>query len=239
MELKYRKLRCGKYKYETVGRFVIKTDLPNVKCNEYLSVVDGFMYIEDAYRWDGSSGPAIDTAKCMIASLVHDAYYQMMRENCIQRNQWRTYADRQYHKICLEAGMWEFVAEYRYWAIVKFAGKYTYPQKEKNGKVFRIHSADGKTTRTVSKAAGFLLMAICLLSVTGCHNRKVTYTDPNGFSIEYLNQMIAGIENVEGVVVSTPNGWLILVGEVKIDTDSLQLWLPPYGMAKTVENGSQ
>lgn len=153
MELKYRKLRCGTYKYETVGRFVVKTDLPDVKCNDYLSVVDGWMQIEDGYRWDGSSGPAIDTAKCMIASLVHDAYYQMMRESCILRNAWRGYADRQYREICLDAGMWEPMAEWRYWAICKYAGKYTYPQPEKKHKVYSVKSGSGITTRTVSRAA--------------------------------------------------------------------------------------
>ena len=242
MELKYRKIRCGDYKYETVGRFVIKTDVPDVKCNEYLSVVDGWMYIEDGYQWDGSSGPAIDTAKCMIASLVHDAYYQMMREECIDRDAWRAYADRQYREICLDAGMWETMANWRYAAIVKFAGKYTYPQPEKKYKIYTVKSGQGKTRRTVQMAAG-LLLACCLLGgllgVAGCPGRTITYTDPNGYQIKYNSNLTASTQAAGTVLVKTPNGWLILVSDVRLNADDLKVWVVPYGGASTTEKAKE
>ena len=39
------------------------------------------LYISKGYSWDGPSGPAIDTPDWIKASLVHDALYQLIREN--------------------------------------------------------------------------------------------------------------------------------------------------------------
>jgi hypothetical protein len=40
---------------------------------------DGKLTVEDGYRWDGPSGPTIDTENWMRASLVHDVLCDMIR----------------------------------------------------------------------------------------------------------------------------------------------------------------
>ncbi|EPS7957029.1 hypothetical protein [Vibrio parahaemolyticus] len=48
----------------------------------YLSLSEqGLLTIKKGYSWDGVSGPATDTRRNLIlASLVHDELYQLMRE---------------------------------------------------------------------------------------------------------------------------------------------------------------
>ena len=42
------------------------------------SISQGDLIIPAGYRWDGASGPTIDTANSMLASLVHDACHDLM-----------------------------------------------------------------------------------------------------------------------------------------------------------------
>jgi len=44
---------------------------------------DGGLLIKAGYSWDGPSGSAIDTKNFMQGSLVHDALYQLLRENIL------------------------------------------------------------------------------------------------------------------------------------------------------------
>lgn len=81
-----------------------------------------------------------------------------------------------------------------------------------------------------------LLLAVCLLSlVAGCRSRMITYTDPNGFEIKYKSDLAASEEQAKTVLVKTPNGWLIFVGNVSANNDSLKFWLLPYGGASTTD----
>jgi hypothetical protein len=82
----------------------------------------GHLFIKANYTWDGPSGPTIDTHDFMRASLVHDAFYQLMREDLLDREH-RDAADRLLEKICIEDGMRAMKAA-RIYFIVKNFGKH-------------------------------------------------------------------------------------------------------------------
>lgn len=44
---------------------------------------DGTLIVYPGYRWDGPSGPTVDTIAFIIGSLPHDVLYQMLRESLI------------------------------------------------------------------------------------------------------------------------------------------------------------
>jgi len=118
----YKKRR--KYKYTLMQDHVEQTDLaPETAIDTpYLSVSEnGVLTVKKGYAWDGPSGPTFDTKTFMRGSLVHDALYQLMREQYLGQEQ-RKYADQLLRKICLEAGMWKVRAWWVYYG-VRLGGK--------------------------------------------------------------------------------------------------------------------
>jgi hypothetical protein len=113
--IKYKKRR--KYKYTLAEEYSYKADI-KVKEPCDLGVLaispNGLLTIRPGYAWDGPSGPAIDTKNFMRGSLVHDALYQLMREQKIDQGQ-RLRADEILRDICLEAGM----SKIRAWWVFK------------------------------------------------------------------------------------------------------------------------
>lgn len=81
---------------------------------------DGALEIMPDYCWDGASGPAINTADWVRASLVHDALYQLMRTGKLGID-YRAYADREMRRICIADGMSRLRANYSYLAVRWFA----------------------------------------------------------------------------------------------------------------------
>jgi hypothetical protein len=79
----------------------------------------GVLTINKGYAWDGASGPTIDTKSSMRGSLVHDAFYQLEREELISQKE-RKKIDVELHDICVEDGMWGFRADIWLWAVRKF-----------------------------------------------------------------------------------------------------------------------
>lgn len=65
----------------------------------------GKLVIRKGYAWDGASGPTWDTPDCKRGSLVHDALYQLIREEYLPMDPWRLYADLSLKKILTEDGM--------------------------------------------------------------------------------------------------------------------------------------
>ena len=61
--------------------------------------------IRKGYAWDGPSGPTFDTRNFMRGSVVHDALYQLMREEHLNRDDWREAADDELERLCLQDGM--------------------------------------------------------------------------------------------------------------------------------------
>ncbi len=66
---------------------------------------NGVLVIKRGYAWDGPSGPTIDTKNFMRGSLVHDALYQLMRQEHLSKDKWRAEADLELKRICVEDGM--------------------------------------------------------------------------------------------------------------------------------------
>ncbi|WP_332307024.1 DUF1353 domain-containing protein [Vibrio sp. HENC-03] len=68
----------------------------------------------------------MDTKNILKASLVHDALYQLMREEVLPQSS-REQADRLLPQICLEHGMSNFRATYIYYGVRVFGGCFSKP----------------------------------------------------------------------------------------------------------------
>jgi len=112
------------YKYQLASHYV-----HNLKIypDEYVGtqfihwMVDGRLIIWKGYAWDGPSGPTIDTKNFMRGSLVHDALYQLMRQEHMPESQ-REYSDGLLKEIFLEDGMSKFRAWYVWKSVRMFGG---------------------------------------------------------------------------------------------------------------------
>jgi hypothetical protein len=115
--------RCG-YKYQLVSDYTTYVNVAPkwVIKNEYLSLdTEGKLSIRAGYAWDGPSGPTWDSKNSMRGSLVHDALYQLMREELLSPH-FRKKADKELYRICVEDGMWRWRAHLWYLAVSKLAG---------------------------------------------------------------------------------------------------------------------
>lgn len=94
---------------------------------------DGMLTISNGYCWDGASGPVIDRDSNMRAGLVHDALYQLMREDVLNHHHWKR-ADKEYGKILKEDGAYGFVIAIDLAGLKLVGGRYANPKMRK--KVF-------------------------------------------------------------------------------------------------------
>lgn len=99
----------------------------------------GSLWIKSGYAWDGPSGPTIDTQNFMRGSLVHDALYQLMREDLLDDNIYREKADRLLQAQCVEDGMTSVRAWWVYQG-VRFGGG---PSADPNNKRPTQHAPKG------------------------------------------------------------------------------------------------
>lgn len=136
MRLVYREL--GRYKYLLLLPYELRlapgerSEITKVKIDhDYINICDGYMVIKSGYAWDGASGPALDTKDFMKASLVHDAFYQLMRIGLLDSKIWKSFADKLLYQICLEEGMPKWRAWYVYMAVKLFGPKYKGTEGEK------------------------------------------------------------------------------------------------------------
>ena len=74
----------------------------------------GWLYLKPGYRWDGASGPTIDTPSARRGALFHDAFYTLIRQDTFcsgeDRGVIRCFADRRFHSILCHDGMWRWRA---------------------------------------------------------------------------------------------------------------------------------
>ena len=75
------------------------------------------------YAWDGNSGPAVNTLKCLRASALHDAWCQAMGAG-VFANSLRNWAAgaSEYQRICQQDGMGWLRAKFRCIAILGYGG---------------------------------------------------------------------------------------------------------------------
>jgi hypothetical protein len=115
--IQYKKRR--RYKYTLCADYQYRTQLGSIGpiSTPFISLYsDGMLKINKGYAWDGPSGPTFDTSSFMKASLVHDAFYQLMREGHIAQEH-REYADKVLHEICISSGMSKIRAWWVYHAV--------------------------------------------------------------------------------------------------------------------------
>ena len=125
------------YKYQLYETYTIKTDIkPNEKIEtRYLVLdIDGTLTIKAGYCWDGATGVP-DSNKILRGSLIHDAFYQLMRLERLDRNIYRIKADEQLKKDCKLDGMGTFKAWCVYRGVRLFGGSASNPDNRKKIKV--------------------------------------------------------------------------------------------------------
>lgn len=111
------------YKYQLNEDYDYQTDIiPNQEISDMFIKLDtnGLLTILTGYAWDGPSGPVIDTNHNMRASLVHDALYQLLRnENWDEEEseKVRKKADKIFRKICIDDGVDRTIANAYYYGL--------------------------------------------------------------------------------------------------------------------------
>ena len=122
------------YKYQLANDYSISISI-KPKSNidtDFISLdVHGNLLVKKGYAWDGPSGPVIDTDENMRASLVHDALYQLMRNEYLVTRTHRKAADQLFKDICKEDGVSNFWASAYYKALRKFGKPAASPQNKK------------------------------------------------------------------------------------------------------------
>ena len=129
---KYRTIKDARYKYQITKEYWVQINIhPMAPMNHvfYGLEPNGLLCIKVGYRWDGASGPTIDTKNTMRASCIHDIFYQMMRERQI-RLEHKDAADLELKRIMLEDGnpktffgrCWNVMRGSYYYYGVKFFG---------------------------------------------------------------------------------------------------------------------
>lgn len=122
----YQSLKRWKYRlhkdYQVhIGFFGTKAE----RGNDYVWLDHGFLTIHEGYAWDGPSGPTFDTRTWMRASLVHDALYQLIREDHLPRSL-RKKVDQLMYEHLLEDGMWKPRARWSYAGVRLFGEAATF-----------------------------------------------------------------------------------------------------------------
>ena len=98
----------GGYKYQLKRGYRVQITLRPAQPidTEYIKLdAAGNLSLKEGYAWDGPSGPTIDTLDFMRGSLIHDALYQLMRDNLLDHDNYREAADMTLRAICREDGM--------------------------------------------------------------------------------------------------------------------------------------
>lgn len=91
---------------------------------------NGRLLVKSGYAWDGPSGPTIDTANAMRGPLAHDALYQLMRYNFLDRGL-RPAIDKFMYDCLREDGMSVFRAKLWYRSVRRFASWAAHPKNKK------------------------------------------------------------------------------------------------------------
>ena len=86
--------------------------------------------IATGYAWDGASGPIPDTRAAMRASLVHDALYQLIREEILGVEHKHT-ADRLFRDLCIQDGMPKWRARLLFRGLLAFGNPATKPKNKR------------------------------------------------------------------------------------------------------------
>lgn len=121
------------WKYEVLADYHVAVNIfPKKIIRTRYLILDpsGILTILKGYRWDGASGPALDTSAFMRGSAIHDALYQLLRLGLIYpRRKMRKIADKVLRSIVREDGMTRTRAFFDYWGLRFFGRKSALPDK--------------------------------------------------------------------------------------------------------------
>lgn len=133
MVIKYR----DGYKYQLAETYRIEVEIPlDVAIRtefidlEPIDDLASVLVIKSGYAWDGPSGPTFDTKDAMRGSLVHDALYQLMRQECLPLEV-RMVADNIFRAILIKSGMDKHRAKRWYKGVKYFASDAADPSSAK------------------------------------------------------------------------------------------------------------
>ena len=110
------------YKYQLAVDYHIRSNIKPVSdvVTDYIDLdVKGNLTVKKGYAWDGTSGPVLDTNENLRASLVHDAYYQLMRMRKLKSTEYKDAADKLFRNMCKIDGVASPVAQLYYMALDK------------------------------------------------------------------------------------------------------------------------
>lgn len=108
--------------YELLNRYSIIINIcPEQDINYNIMSLsrDGLLSLDEGFKWDGASGPAIDTKDFMRASMIHDALYFLLRIGDLPVS-YRKQADLLLYQMCRADGMPILRAWYVYYAVRLF-----------------------------------------------------------------------------------------------------------------------
>lgn len=117
-----------KYPFQVIREITIeKTGIIGFDVVTEYIVLDksGNLTIKAGYAWDGATS-TITNIEFLLGSLVHDAFYQLMRNGRILRHL-RRKVDRLLVTIIRVNGMWRIKAAVVYGLVRMLSSKYTYP----------------------------------------------------------------------------------------------------------------
>jgi hypothetical protein len=91
--------------------------------SEFAHIQNGFVKVKPGFRWDGNSGPAVDTTSVFVAGMVHDMLYRAIEERIFQNDKYsrRKAADAAYLELIKRYGGNWFRRSY-HWLGVRIGG---------------------------------------------------------------------------------------------------------------------
>lgn len=126
----YKEIDHPLYKYEMIRDRKVLTSWLGSSILSIFFMLDvlGYLTIKKGYRWDGPSGPTIDTASFMRSSAVHDCFYQILRLGLIEdelRDNFFLVANDDIEVLSVEDGMLKTRASIVRFSVSKFGKKHT------------------------------------------------------------------------------------------------------------------
>ena len=128
--------RAG-YRYQLARDYHIATRIRPKRAvdTDYIALdLTGALTVKAGYAWDGTSGPIVDTDNNLRASLVHDAFYQLMRQRKLSSKKHKDKADKLFRSMCKQDGVLAPVAQIYYEALKKLGKPSTDPANAKKVK---------------------------------------------------------------------------------------------------------
>lgn len=124
----FQKLSRYKYRLTATHSYMIPIKGRDIY-TPYISLEQsGKLSMRQGYAWNGASF-VVDTDSTIVASLIHDALYQLIRENHLPY-EYRKPADQIFRDVCIRNGTSKFRANYFYKGLRWFAFRAAKPGRD-------------------------------------------------------------------------------------------------------------